>query len=153
MEGELRKKLIMELIHLAEALWRPATSSSCIILVAKLHPGIAICSHHLIALDQVLNICLDLGRCDGGTVLQHKLPQHLDVAAVKPNLVNPVNNVLLQLGKAVLYHLVEVRAVGWVLEEGLRVPKDVLRVLNAMDGRIVHADQVVAAIGADQQLL
>ena len=105
-------------------------------------------------MQQVLYVILDLGWSDLITTeLQHKLPQHLHCATVEAILVNPVDQVLLQLSKAVLYHLVQIWAVGGNVDEGIGIAQAVGCLLQIVNGGTIQADNVPESCCVDEQML
>jgi hypothetical protein len=84
------------------------------------HTGTPRGSDHLETVDKVLDVCPDGFFGDAGAILQHKAPQPIHVEVVEAQLVDLVDQVLLEASKAVLNHLMDVWAVGWVGQEGAR---------------------------------
>lgn len=114
MQGEPVTGLLQQPHSSAHGLWGPTPGHPTEGLLPNGDKLVSRGSHNLIARDQVLNVSLDLVWGDGACPLKHQLPSHECRDLVKPQLVNPVDQVLLQLGKAVLNHLVQIWAVGWV---------------------------------------
>ena len=135
----------------------PTTSNTVNGPAVDQHRGTHGRANHLVALQQVLNICTDQLGCDGAAVLQHKQPEGCCGDILKPQLVHPVDEVLLQLSKPVLNHLVQVGAVSRVGQECAGIAQHVVGVAgpgprvggwhlaHPVNGCTVHTDEVPEA--------